>query len=301
MNSQPAIIAFKDLGDRLRSGWVLACVVVWVGAICLTSIFGLVQIGRIGFQGYDRTVLSLLNLVQYLVPLLGLLLGHDAVVTEREERTLALVLASGVSRINYALGKLLGAILTLSVPLVLGFVLAGIAIAAAAGTSELKAFLLLALASLVLGIVFVTLGWCLSILCRTRLKALVLALLVWGGAVFAFDLLALGILVKARTPALAAEIEALCDPTHVNAAASSAADLHASYEASTTPTPAGSSAPRSPSWSWLWLNPIDLFRAVNLSALLNQPVPSLAIPAGILLWCGGTVVIGLRRMQRLDV
>ena len=77
------LLATKEFGDRFRSGWVLACILVWLGAIGLTSFLGLLQIGRIGVLGYERTVISLLNLVQYLVPLLGLLLGHDLPVPLR--------------------------------------------------------------------------------------------------------------------------------------------------------------------------------------------------------------------------
>src|SRR5689334_3844598 len=73
-------IALKEFGDRFASGWVIACVVVWLAVIGLTSFLGLLQVGRIGVQGYERTVISLLNLVQYLVPLLGLLLSHDLLV-----------------------------------------------------------------------------------------------------------------------------------------------------------------------------------------------------------------------------
>src|SRR5262245_2739564 len=104
---QIRLLAFKEFGDRFRSGWVIACVLVWLGAISLTSFMGLAQIGQIGVQGYERTVISLLNLVQYLVPLLGLLLGHDLIVGEAEERTLRFVLASGVNRRNLLLGKFL--------------------------------------------------------------------------------------------------------------------------------------------------------------------------------------------------
>ena len=67
-----AAIAAKEFGDRFRSGWVITCMLLWLGAVGLASLFGLLQIGRIGLQGYERTVVSLLNLVQYLVPLLGL-------------------------------------------------------------------------------------------------------------------------------------------------------------------------------------------------------------------------------------
>src|SRR2546423_9240276 len=90
---QVGLIATKEFSDRLRSGWVIACMLVWLGAIGLTSFLGLLQIGHLGVQGYERTVVSLLNLVQYLVPLLALLLGHALMVSENEERTLRLILA----------------------------------------------------------------------------------------------------------------------------------------------------------------------------------------------------------------
>ena len=105
---QLRLLAFKEFGDRFRSGWVLACILLWLGAIGLASFLGLIQIGRIGAQGYERTVISVLNLVQYLVPLLGLLLGHDLIVSEKEERTLRLLVASGLGRSQLLLGKFFG-------------------------------------------------------------------------------------------------------------------------------------------------------------------------------------------------
>src|ERR1035437_3487977 len=151
---QIRLIATKEFSDRFRSGWVLACVLVWLGAIGLTSFLGLLQIGRIGVQGYDRTVISLLNLGQYLVPLLGLLLGHDLIVSENEERTLRLVLAGGVSRTRLLLGKFFGGCLTLIVPLALGFAVAGTVIGLAARDNGFAPFLKIALSGMVLGIMF---------------------------------------------------------------------------------------------------------------------------------------------------
>src|SRR4051812_47539316 len=139
------VIAIKELRDRLRSGWIIACALVWLGAISLTSLFGLIQIGHIGAQGFERTTMSLLNLAQYLVPLLGLLVGHDLVAREREDRTLNLILASGVTRSRVLLGKFLGGALTVSVPLFLGFGIAGALIGAAARDRGFEPFLKLGL------------------------------------------------------------------------------------------------------------------------------------------------------------
>ena len=70
------LLAGKEFGDRLRSGCALAC-----GGLArrgnFTSLFGLVQIGHIGLQGYERTVVSLLNLVHTRAPAV---VCHDLVV-----------------------------------------------------------------------------------------------------------------------------------------------------------------------------------------------------------------------------
>jgi Cu-processing system permease protein len=293
-------IATKEFGDRFRSGWVIACVLVWLGAIGLTSFLGLLQIGHIGVQGYDRTVISLLNLVQYLVPLLGLLLGHDLIVNEREDGTLRLVLAHGVSRTRLLLGKFLGGCATLAVPLVLGFVIAGTVIGVSTKDSAVGPFLRLAVSGLVLGIVFLGMGLAVSTLCRTRVQSLVAALLTWCVAVFVFDLVALGVLVSAKAPIAAQEIEILCDTTHINAAT----DIHAAFESM-----GGAREGRdfhtlqsveTPSLGWLAINPVDLFRAVNLSGRMGVHVPALTIALAVAAWLAFTLGASLWKLRRTD-
>lgn len=290
-------VAAKEFSDRFRSGWVLACVVVWLGAIGLTSLFGLVQIGHIGVQGYERTVISLLNLVQYFVPLLALLVGHDLIAGEREERTLPLLLSTGLTRTRLLLGKFLGACLTLAVPLALGFAIAGTAIGLAARDNGIGPFLRLAFSGLGLGLVFVGVGLMISTLCRSRVQALVIALLAWCMAIFVFDLVALGVLISTKAPVAAQEIEVACEATHINAGA----DLHSAFETSAkgpdAPKPRSSQA----SLSWLLLNPVDLFRAINLSKQTNLHVPISATAAMAAFWLAVPFGISIWKLRRLDL
>ncbi len=291
------LIAAKEFGDRFRSGWVIACVVVWLGAIGLTSFLGLLQVGQIGVQGYDRTVISLLNLVQYLVPLLGLLLGHDLIVGEKEERTLSLMLAGGVSRTRFLIGKFLGGCLTLAVPLLLGFIIAGTVIGLAAKDAGIAPFFRLAVSGLILGTIFLGLGLAISVLCRTRVQSLVAALLVWCFAVFVFDLIALGFFVSTKAPAAAQEIEFVCDATHVN----SAVDLHADFnnvaDAPTRPKKVSQAA----ALGWLAINPIDLFRAVNLSNRLEFRVPVFTKLCAVTFWFAGALGLSIWKLRRTDL
>lgn len=295
---QLRLVAMKEFADRLQHGWVLACSLVWLGAIALTSLFGLVQIGSIGIQGYERTTASLLSLVQYIVPLLGLLLGHDLIVSEREDKTLALALSGGLSRRKLLGGKFLGGALALAVPLVLGFVVAGALIGLAARDTEVTPFLKLAGSGLLLGLVFLGIGLLLSTLSRTRVQALVLALLAWCAAVFVFDLAAMGTMLVARGGAAAREVETVTDATHV----ASAADLHAAYESGDDAAARAAARTRErPVDYWLWINPLDAFRALNLPR-------ELAIHsgwAGLLLSGGAWLILSLTgaawRLQRLDL
>src|SRR5581483_6852947 len=292
---QVKLIATKEFGDRFRSGWVIACVVVWLGAIGLTSFLGLVQIGRIGAQGYERTVISLLNLVQYLVPLLGLLVGHDLIVSENEERTLRLVLAGGVSRTRLLLGKFFGGCLTLTVPLVLGFAIAGTVIGLAARDNGFAPFLKLALSGMLLGILFLGIGLAISTFSRTRVQSLVAALLAWCFFVFVFDLVALGMILSTRAPAAAQEIEIVCDAMHVNAAA----DLHSGYDNLTDARQARPVTSNRSSWlGWLMVNPVDLFRAVNLSQQLDLRVPVFTSLLAVVLWLAAMLGASLWKLHR---
>jgi Cu-processing system permease protein len=291
------IIAIKEFSDRFRSGWVLACVLVWLGAIGLTSFLGLLQIGRIGMQGYERTVVSLLNLVQYLVPLLGLLLGHDLLVSENEERTLRLLLATGVTRTRLLFGKFVGGSFSLGMPLLLGFIIAGAAIGLTTRDNSVASFLRLASSGLALGVVFLAIGLTISAFSRTRMQSLVLALLTWCLAVFVFDLVALGCVVSTRAPAAAQEIELLCDATHLNAAA----DIHTEFEAVSDRNPAPVDAPLGSSLGWLALNPVDLFRAANLEQQLKLRVPPLTLLPPIICWLAATLGASFWKLRRTDL
>lgn len=294
------VLAIKEFGDRFRNGWVVACVVLWVGAISLTSFMGLLQIGRIGAQGYERTVISMLNLAQYLVPLLGLLLGHDVIVGENEERTLRLLIASGVSRTRLLLGKFIGSCITLAVPLAIGFFIAGAVVGFAAKDNDIGSFLRLGVTGLALGVVFLAVGMVVSSFARSRVQAIVTALLLWCAFVFVWDLLALGIMVSTKSSAATREIEVVCDATHVNAAA----DIHAeadAIQASTAHGGANAITSNTGTMAWMAVNPVDLFRAMNLSKMLGVRVPWVVAGSSFLAWILLSLVAARWRLGRIDL
>ena len=152
----------------------------------------------------------------------------------------------------------------------LGFIIAGVVIGLGAGRQGIGNFIVLAVSGLGLGVVFLALGLVVSILCRTRVQSLVVALLMWCAAVFVFDLVALGVVVSTRSHEAAAQIETITDATHVNAVA----DMHQAFETGTDSVPkAKPVATKVLFWTFI-ANPVDSFRAINLRSAAECKCPS---------------------------
>ena len=83
-------IALKELRDRLRNRWVLAVSLVFSVFALVIAYFGGAQQGVVGLRSVEFTITSLVSLVIYLIPLIALLLGFDAIVGERERGSLDL-------------------------------------------------------------------------------------------------------------------------------------------------------------------------------------------------------------------
>src|SRR5690606_30868524 len=91
--SQIFTIAAKELRDRMRNRWVLAVAIVFTVFSLVIAYFGGAQQGQVGFRSSEFTIASRVSLVIYLVPLVALLRGFDAIVGERERGSLDLLLA----------------------------------------------------------------------------------------------------------------------------------------------------------------------------------------------------------------
>src|SRR5215831_18450418 len=99
-------IAQQELTIGLRSRWILGFGTVF-GALSLAiSYFGTVTAGAAGLQGFERTAASLLSLVLYLVPLLGLVLGTLNI--SRDGAANELLFAQPVTRSEILFGRVLG-------------------------------------------------------------------------------------------------------------------------------------------------------------------------------------------------
>jgi len=192
---QVACIAQKELRDRLRNRWVLAVALVFTVFALVIAFFGGAQQGAVGLRSMEFTIASLVSLVIYLLPLIALLLGFDAIVGERERGSLDLLLALPVTRLEVLLGKYLGLAAALTLSTVVGFGLVAAVLARNASRAGLEAYAGFMGSSVLLGLAFLSLAVMLSVLARDRTRASGLAIALWFFFVLVFDLLLLGLLV----------------------------------------------------------------------------------------------------------
>ncbi|MGO7020416.1 ABC transporter permease [Rhizobium leguminosarum] len=199
------IIASKEIREGLRNRWVLATTLL-LGALALTlSFLGSAPTGNVGTDQLDVVIVSLSSLTIFLVPLIALLLSHDAIVGEMERGTMLLLLSYPVGRNQVILGKFLGHIAILSFATLLGYGAAAVALAATGAkidAASWSAFAAMLTSSILLGGVFVAIGYLVSALAGERSTAGGIAIGVWLFFVLIYDMALLGTLVAAGGHAL---------------------------------------------------------------------------------------------------
>ena len=112
------IIAAKEIHQAIRNRWVLAATLLLAGLALSLTFLGSAPTGNVGVRALDVVIVSLSSLTIFLVPLIALLISHDAVVGEMERGTMLLLLSYPVARWQVLLGKFLGhlAVLGFDVP-----------------------------------------------------------------------------------------------------------------------------------------------------------------------------------------
>lgn len=187
MGRVAAALVLHELLERARDRWVLVVSVLFVLLASGVSFYGHSAEGNAA----AITGPSLVTLVSLLVPLVALVLGHDAIVGERERNTLGLLLSLPVTRVEVVLAKFAGRMLALTGAVGLGL---GAAIALASeGEGQVLAQLIGP--TIALGAAFLALGVLISTLVSRQVTAASLVVSLWFLFVFFYDLGLLALLV----------------------------------------------------------------------------------------------------------
>jgi Cu-processing system permease protein len=227
------IVARKEFKDGLRSRWLLAITAVFAALALSIAYVGSAASGRVGFTSLATTLVSLTTLAGFVVPLISLVLAYDTLLGERDNGVLLLLLSYPLSRMQLLAGKFLGhnGVLTLATVLGFGGAIGVIELMSpAARTADAwRAIAVFIVTAALLGSSFVGIACLISAVLREKSRAAGIALLTWFVFVVAFDLLLLGILVVSRGNAVEQRVFPYL----------------------------------------LMLNPIDVFRLINIEVMRN--------------------------------
>ncbi|MCF8474620.1 MAG: ABC transporter permease [Emcibacter sp.] len=182
----------KEVRDGYRNRWVIMITLVMTVLALTLSFLGSAPTGSTRVSALAVTVVSLSSLSIFFIPLIALLLAYDSVVGEAERGTLTLLLTHPISRTQVILGKFFGHLFLLVVATVIGYGVAGVIIALSSDEpfmgAEWASFLKLILSSILLGGIFLSIGYIISSWVKERGTAAAIAIGVWLSFVLFYDM-----------------------------------------------------------------------------------------------------------------
>ena len=191
-------ILSRELRNSLSNRYLIAMIII-LAALGLTlvsigsSTTGAVKVDRLTVQ-----VASLSSLSIFLVPLIALFISYDSVVGEKEQGRLMLELSFPITRFEWLMGKFLGHWIAVIIAIFIGYIIAVIPILVSSELSKesMLSFGRLIYSSILLGGVFIGIGYIVSVLVKQRSSAAGIAIGLWLVFVMLFDLTLLGLLVS---------------------------------------------------------------------------------------------------------
>lgn len=180
-------LVIHEVLERARDRWVLVISILFALLASGVSLYG----RSAEASAEALTGPSLVTLISLLVPLVALVLGHDAIVGERERNTLGLLLSLPISRLELVLAKFLGRLVALAGAIGVGLGLAMVF----AGVGQADVLVQLLFPTFLLGAAFLSIGVLISTVVARQVTSASLVVTVWFLFVFFYDLGLLGLLV----------------------------------------------------------------------------------------------------------
>ncbi|GAB4409933.1 MAG: ABC transporter permease subunit [Thermodesulfovibrionales bacterium] len=188
-------IARKELSDKLKGRWVMVIAAGFAAFTIIISYFGGATSGVAGFRSIDATIASLTSLVTYFIPILALTLGGGIIADERDKGTLEIYLASPISIGEFITGKFLGLSIALTISTLVGLGISGMVLLIRLGFGAIGSYILFMLNSVVLGLIFLSVSFLISILFYDRTRVIAFTVSLWLFFAVLYDLGLIGLLI----------------------------------------------------------------------------------------------------------
>lgn len=259
MNPKGVIaIIKKEYRDTIRNRWLVTISVIFFVLSIIVSYFGVSsESGEMGFQSIEDTVIVLISLTSFLVPIIAIMLGHGSIIREREKGSLGILLSYPLTRTEVFVGKYIALGSVLLTTIFVGFGGAGVVIALGSSWSvNWLSYFLFLIGTFTAGMIFLGFSMIISTVAKKRSTAI-------GGAVFIwfFFTMIIGFLVIGIYTATGGEIEEI---------------ISGNLETL-------------PSWLWraMFLSPLDTYQMYvtllyNVTNFLGYTVP--ALPSYVNIW-----------------
>jgi Cu-processing system permease protein len=172
-------IAVREARTGLQSRWFLLYTIVFVVLIVGFAMLALTGSSAAGQTGFGRTSAAILNLMLLIVPLIGLTVGAQVIVSDRQSRYLDYLLSQPVSAFEIYAGKYLGAAALMIMMLLLGFGGAAVGLGLRGSSGNISGFAILAILTVLLALAMLSVGFVVSSVTGQTSAALGISVSLW--------------------------------------------------------------------------------------------------------------------------
>ena len=169
-------IAKKEIMDNIRNRWIIVMSIAFAIMALFSSYFG--SMGK-GWQDFENTMILMIFFLQFLIPVIGLMLGYASIGREVETGTMNALISFPVTRLEIILGKFLGLGIVLSTSIFIGFTVAGFIIGLNVSNPDYEMYFIFILESVLLGLVFLSIAMFFSSILKKRSSAMGASIFTW--------------------------------------------------------------------------------------------------------------------------
>lgn len=186
-------IAKKEIMNNIRNFWIIIITIIYAIFILLFSYLGTIVSQEL--QSIEVTVSLMMIPIRFIVPIVGLILGHGCISGEIEMGSMSALLSLPVKRFEIILGKFLGLSSVIAFTIIVGFGIAGIIIGLNYPDTDYLKYLLFICGTVLVGIVFCNMAMFFSTIFKSRVASIIFAIFLWIFFVFGLQLILAGVLV----------------------------------------------------------------------------------------------------------
>ncbi len=173
------VVARKDFRDAVRSWWLWGLSALFVVFFSVPAYFFADRVGGAVLEEEgvrltsDQFIGLLAEITAFFIPIIAIVIAYAAIAGERDSGTLKLLLSLPHSRRDIVVGKIVGRGAVVALPVLIGFAAGAIVFLLTPVTLELGNYVLFALLSAVLGVVFVAIAVGVSAAADTSRQAMI--------------------------------------------------------------------------------------------------------------------------------